>query len=112
MRLKELRKANKYKQIEIAELLSCSQGVYSRYENEEREPPFDIMKKLAEIYGVTIDYLMGGASPQNIPDPPPIEEMTPAEMRAEGLKLVKTLSAKGYEEAVQYMKFLKEQENK
>ena len=112
MRLKELRKANKYKQIEIAELLSCSQGVYSRYENEEREPPFDIMKKLAEIYGVTIDYLMGEAPPQNIPDPPPIKEMTPAEMRAEGLKLVKSLSAKGYEEALQYMKFLKEQENK
>lgn len=112
MRLKELRKANKYKQIEIAELLSCSQGVYSRYENEEREPPFDIMKKLAEIYGVTIDYLMGGSSPQNTSDSPPIEEMTPAEMRAEGLKLVKSLSAKGYEEALQYMKFLKEQENK
>lgn len=59
MRLKELRKARKYKQTEIAEMLSCSQGVYSRYENEEREPPFDIIKKLADIYGVTVDYLMG-----------------------------------------------------
>ncbi len=62
MRLKELRKTHNYKQIEIAEMLSCSQGVYSRYESEEREPPFDIIKKLAEIYGVTIDYLMGGES--------------------------------------------------
>lgn len=61
MRLKELRKAKKLKQIDIAEMLSCSQGVYSRYESGEREPPFDIMKKLAEIYGVTVDYLMGGA---------------------------------------------------
>lgn len=59
MRLKELRKARRYKQTEIAEMLSCSQGVYSRYENEEREPPFDIIKKLADIYGVTVDYLMG-----------------------------------------------------
>lgn len=59
MRLKELRKAHRYKQTEIAEMLSCSQGVYSRYENEEREPPFDIIKKLADIYGVTVDYLMG-----------------------------------------------------
>lgn len=33
--------------------------MYSRYENEEREPPFDIIKKLADIYGVTVDYLMG-----------------------------------------------------
>ena len=59
MRLKELRKAHNYKQTEIADMLSCTQGVYSRYESEEREPPFDIIKKLAEIYGVTIDYLMG-----------------------------------------------------
>jgi transcriptional regulator with XRE-family HTH domain len=64
MRLKELRKAKKLKQIDIAEMLSCSQGVYSRYESGEREPPFDIMKKLAEIYGVTVDYLMGGALPE------------------------------------------------
>ena len=62
MRLKELRKARKYKQTDIAEVLSCSQGVYSRYESGEREPPFDIMKKLADFYGVTIDYLMGGAT--------------------------------------------------
>jgi transcriptional regulator with XRE-family HTH domain len=59
MRLKELRKEKKLKQIEIAEVLNCSQGVYSRYESEEREPPFDIIKKLADFYGVTVDYLMG-----------------------------------------------------
>lgn len=59
MRLKELRRNRKLKQIDIAEILNCSQGVYSRYENEEREPPFDIIKKLADFYGVTVDYLLG-----------------------------------------------------
>lgn len=59
MRLKELRRNRKLKQIDLAEVLNCSQGVYSRYENEEREPPFDIIKKLADFYDVTVDYLMG-----------------------------------------------------
>ena len=59
MRLKELRKARNLKQIEVADFLSCSQGVYSRYENSDREPPFDIIVKLADFYGVTVDYLMG-----------------------------------------------------
>lgn len=80
MRLKELRKAKKLKQIDIAEMLSCSQGVYSRYESGEREPPFDIMKKLAEIYGVTVDYLMGGALPETTTTPAsvPAQEKSPA----------------------------------
>lgn len=80
MRLKELRKAKKLKQIDIAEMLSCSQGVYSRYESGEREPPFDIMKKLAEIYGVTVDYLMGGALPEATTTTAPVraQEKSPA----------------------------------
>ena len=63
MRLKELRKARNLKQIEVADFLSCSQGVYSRYENSDREPPFDIIVKLADFYGVTVDYLMDVESP-------------------------------------------------
>ena len=59
MRLKELRRNRKLKQIDLAEVLNCSQGVYSRYENEEREPPFDIIKKLADYYDVTVDYIFG-----------------------------------------------------
>ena len=83
MRLKELRKARKYKQTDLAEVLSCSQGVYSRYESGEREPPFDIMKKLADFYGVTIDYLMGGAATTeqtaSQPTLPPPQEKAPAD---------------------------------
>lgn len=77
MRLKELRKAHKLKQTDIAEVLSCSQGVYSRYESEDREPPFDIIKKLAEYYGVTIDYLMGVEPAPT--QPAPTKENTPAD---------------------------------
>lgn len=110
MRLKELRKARKYKQTDLAEVLSCSQGVYSRYESGEREPPFDIMKKLADFYGVTIDYLMGGAAtteqtaPQ--PTPPPAQEKAPADTRAEAKELLESMTDEEYERALAMLKLL------
>lgn len=110
MRLKELRKARKYKQTDLAEVLSCSQGVYSRYESGEREPPFDIMKKLADFYGVTIDYLMGGAAttesttPQ--PTPPPAQEKAPADNRAEAKVLLESMTDEEYERALAMLKLL------
>lgn len=59
MRLKELRISKKLLQRDIADVLNCSTPVYCRYEKGEREPPFDIIKKLADYYGVTVDYLIG-----------------------------------------------------
>ena len=113
MRLKELRKARKYKQTDIAEVLSCSQGVYSRYESGEREPPFDIMKKLADFYGVTIDYLMGGAATTEQTATQPMhqqaQEKGPADDRAEAKQLLEGLSDDQYQAALQYLQFLKTQ---
>lgn len=59
MRLKELRKAKKVRQSEVAEAINCSQAVYSRYENGERTPSPDTIKALANFFGVTVDYLLG-----------------------------------------------------
>lgn len=106
MRLKELRKAHRYKQTEIAEMLSCSQGVYSRYENEEREPPFDIIKKLADIYSVTVDYLMG--RDETTTEISPIEK-SPADNRAEAKHILETISDEQYQAALQFLKYLKDQ---
>lgn len=112
MRLKELRKAKKLKQTDIADLLSCSQGVYSRYESGEREPPLDILKRLADIYGVTVDYLMGR---DEIPatlthDLGHGETKTaPADMRAEAKALLEGMTDEQYQAALQYLKFLQSQ---
>lgn len=113
MRLKELRKARKYKQTDLADVLSCSQGVYSRYESGEREPPFDIMKKLADFYGVTIDYLMGGTATSEpiAPHPAtiPAQEKAPAERRAEAKELLESMTDEKYQAALQYLKYLQAQ---
>lgn len=59
MKLKELRKENKKTQQEIAEYLNITQVTYGRYELLTHEPPIDTLCKLADYYGVSLDYLVG-----------------------------------------------------
>lgn len=58
MRLKELRAEKGATQKEVAEFISCSPLVYSRYEREEREPDIDALCKLADYFNVTVDYIV------------------------------------------------------
>lgn len=59
MRLKELRKENKKTQLELAKLLHTTSQSYGRYELETSEPTIDTLCKLADYYGVSLDYLIG-----------------------------------------------------
>lgn len=58
-RLRELRQENNYTQNEIAELLSCTQVTYSHYEIGKRCISVQNLVKLAQIYNVSTDYLLG-----------------------------------------------------
>ena len=59
MRLKELRAERGATQKEVAEFICCSPLVYSRYEREEREPDIDALCRLADYFGVSVDYIVG-----------------------------------------------------
>lgn len=56
-RLRDLREDQDLTQKECAEIAYISKNSYIRYENDEREPPLDIMKIFAEYYKVSIDYI-------------------------------------------------------
>lgn len=58
MRLKNLREDNDITQTEIAKLLNCKQNTYQQYESEKRQIPLDALKKLAEFYNTSIDYIL------------------------------------------------------
>jgi len=64
MRLKEARLKRGLSQYDVAEALSCSQVVYSRYENGMREPSIETLKKLSELYKVSVDYLIENEPPK------------------------------------------------
>ncbi len=59
LRIRDLREDQDLKQKQIAEYLLCDQSLYSKYERGERELPLRLAVKLAEYYGVSMDYLVG-----------------------------------------------------
>jgi len=56
--LMNLRKANKLTQLELAEKLNYSDKAISKWERGESLPDIILLKQLADMYGVSIDYLM------------------------------------------------------
>jgi transcriptional regulator with XRE-family HTH domain len=65
-RIKELRISKGVTQREMANKLDLSYSTYSNYENNYREPKFETIEKVAEILGVTIDYLIGSDSSEKL----------------------------------------------
>lgn len=63
-RLKEMRKKNHLTQVQIATMLSVRQNTYSYWESGKTNPDISCLQKLAEYYGVTVDYLIG----RDVPD--------------------------------------------
>ena len=57
--IRNLREDRDLKQEDIAKLLSCTQACYSHYESGKRDIPTEVLIKLAEFYGVSVDYLLG-----------------------------------------------------
>ena len=58
-RIRDLREDRDLKQRQLAEYLNCSQQVYSNYELGQRDIPTDVLIRLSDFYGVSVDYLLG-----------------------------------------------------
>lgn len=61
-RIRDLREDHDMKQRQVAEYLNCSQQVYSNYELGQRDIPTEVLIRLAELYKVSIDYILGQTS--------------------------------------------------
>lgn len=57
--LKKLREEHGLTKRELCEKTGISERAYLTYEFGEREPKISVVQKLADFYGVTIDYLLG-----------------------------------------------------
>lgn len=58
-RLKQLRTERQLTQTQIADRVGITRSALSAYENETRYPSYDILVKLAYLFGVSTDYLLG-----------------------------------------------------
>ena len=59
LRIRDLREDADLTQKQVAAFLLCDQSLYSKYERGERPLPLDLAVRLADLYGVTLDYLAG-----------------------------------------------------
>lgn len=58
--IKSLRKAKKITQKQLGDVLGVAESTISMYESGNRQPDVDTMRKIADYFNVTIDYLIGG----------------------------------------------------
>ncbi len=56
--LKLLRQQNGYTQIAVQMKTGIEQSLLSKFENGERIPPTETLLRLADFYGVSIDYIL------------------------------------------------------
>ena len=57
--IRSLRIDSGYTQQQIADYLNIKQNTYSQYEVGTLHYPVDTLMKLADFYGVSVDYLLG-----------------------------------------------------
>ena len=58
-RIRDLREDRDMNQTQVAKMLGMSQTGYSKYETGENDIPTQVLIKLAKLYHVTTDYLLG-----------------------------------------------------
>ena len=104
-RLKELREKRGYLQKYVADKIGVKSNTLSGYENGTRTPDPEIIKNLAVMYDVTIDYLFGHSDdPQGTSAKKRKEEKDVFEETLKGLP--KEEQEKVKEEALAYAKYL------
>ena len=72
MRLKELRKNKGVSQEQIANALGITFRAYQNYEYGQREPNIEMLNKMADYFGTSIDYILG----RETGEPSPIQALT------------------------------------
>lgn len=65
-RIKELRKKNRYTQKQIGAMCGVSDISVYNWERNKAEPNTDTLCRLADIFGVSVDYLLGRTTDHEI----------------------------------------------
>lgn len=58
-RIKELRVANGFSQVDLAEKLGVSKQSVSNWENDNIQPSIEMLIKISHVFSVSTDYLLG-----------------------------------------------------
>ena len=65
--IKELRKSKKLSQKQLADILNVHQTAVSQWEQNRTMPDIEMVKTLAEFFGVSTDYILGNTKADDVP---------------------------------------------
>lgn len=88
VRLKELREKAGYSQQGFADAIGVKQSTVGNWEAGAREPKFEIMERLADFFGVSVDYLLGRDVTHNY-----AESLTPSKDGSKWIPVLGTVVA-------------------
>ena len=94
MNIKDIRVRKGLTQSEVAAALEVSSVVYSRYETGSRQPPIETLVKLADIFGCSVDHLLGRLN---------IEESTLSDFELQLLKASRNTDDRARQDALRLM---------
>lgn len=97
--MRELRKKAGYTQEEVSSKLNIQRQTYSNYENACRTPPIEALVALADLYNVSVDYLVRGGSAE--------ERSARANMKEKLFDGFSSLSKPAQKEVLDFIRFKK-----
>jgi transcriptional regulator with XRE-family HTH domain len=111
-RLTSLRVERGYTQEELARMLGITRASLSHYENDRREADYETLKKMAECFGVSVDYLLGRTNnPHTVLDQDVREFVDSLELSEEAILETFTLTVDGVkltpQEAKRFIAFVR-----
>ena len=110
-RLKELRKASKMTQKQLAELLFVDQTSVRYWETGKTKPDFDQQIELAKLFHVSLDYLLGLPDIKKAPTSEEMDALTPKQRRI--IELMGQMTSEQQDDLLrqaQYQLWLKQQD--
>ena len=99
--LTTLRKNKGYSQAKVAEYLEITTAAYQNYEAGRREANYTNLRKLADFYNVTIDYILAREQKKEID---PIELLPVEDWQKAILRLYIAMGAKSRPEMIEAIK--------
>lgn len=90
--LKMLRKSQKLSQKALGDKISLSGNTIGQYENNEREPGVETLKKLARYFNVTIDYLVDYEAVNHLVEVPKQQQQDFTEQQKRCIDLLKQMN--------------------
>jgi len=108
-RLKQLRIARGWLQKDVASRLNIGRTTYVKYETGHSAPKYEMLLRLAELFGVSTDYLLGKDTE---PDQTETTVLLPDDMDFALFGEIQALSDTQKRDVLQFIQFVRSKEQK